>query len=463
MSIQVQCVCGRSIRFSDEWAGKRRKCFYCGQEVDVPMGAAGPANFDARVPPPPPPGRQPAPADDLRLMPNTPSPNANHTPSYAGQRPSPSYAGARQAAFRPRRGPGDRPTIYAPAGGKTWNRRYLFLSLSLIPLVLSTLTPSDPKDVENRFKSTIAHLSKDEQARLNRMDEEPITMDKLVMSFPDHRVEGSYLPRDTWVHWGFALASACAFLTLLALLFPMHGTSAGGLAATGAFTGTAGIFLLLAFQWAAIYTQGVWVRGSGMVVLIFMVVKFIGFSYSAALDPDSGFLLSAMGFTCGVGFCEEVCKMIPLAWHFKERAKLDWRGACLWGLASGVGFGVSEGITYASNYYNGVHTGEIYLVRFISCVGLHAIWGGAAGITLYYRQYALQAAEGFFGHLWEFLQIVFVPMVLHGLYDTLLKKEMEGMALVAALASFGWLAYQIERMRRLEVAPPEPVAPVPLV
>jgi len=39
-------------------------------------------------------------------------------------------------------------------------------------------------------------------------------------------------------------------------------------------------------------------------------------------------------------------------------------------------------------------------------------------------------------------------MVLHGLYDTLLKKEMGGLALVAALASVGWMAFQFELMVR---------------
>ena len=38
-------------------------------------------------------------------------------------------------------------------------------------------------------------------------------------------------------------------------------------------------------------------------------------------------------------------------------------------------------------------------------------------------------------------------MVLHGLYDTLLKKDMNVWALVIALASFAWLAFQIERTR----------------
>ena len=40
-----------------------------------------------------------------------------------------------------------------------------------------------------------------------------------------------------------------------------------------------------------------------------------------------------------------------------------------------------------------------------------------------------------------------VPMVLHGLYDTLLKKDMNVWALVVAVVSFGWLVVQIERAR----------------
>ncbi|HJZ90622.1 MAG TPA: hypothetical protein VKE40_07085 [Gemmataceae bacterium] len=37
-------------------------------------------------------------------------------------------------------------------------------------------------------------------------------------------------------------------------------------------------------------------------------------------------------------------------------------------------------------------------------------------------------------------------MVLHGLYDTLLKKEMAAMALLVAVLSFGYLALRISRL-----------------
>jgi len=41
-------------------------------------------------------------------------------------------------------------------------------------------------------------------------------------------------------------------------------------------------------------------------------------------------------------------------------------------------------------------------------------------------------------------------MVLHGLYDTLLKKDMFEIALAVAVISFGWLAWQIESRREVE-------------
>jgi len=50
------------------------------------------------------------------------------------------------------------------------------------------------------------------------------------------------------------------------------------------------------------------VRGHGIATLIFYVIKLIGFSYHAADDPENGFLLSFLGFTIGVGLCEEFTK-----------------------------------------------------------------------------------------------------------------------------------------------------------
>jgi RsiW-degrading membrane proteinase PrsW (M82 family) len=178
-----------------------------------------------------------------------------------------------------------------------------------------------------------------------------------------------------------------------------------------------------------------------------LILAFIGWSYRSALDPDSNLLLSAVGFTFGVGLCEELTKALPLFFYFQRDAAMGWRGACLWGLASGVGFGVSEGIMYAGDHYNGISGGEIYIVRFVSCVALHAMWAASVGIAIarQIEEYEKASDNGEFALF--MLRMLAVPMVLHGLYDTLLKKDMNVYALVIAVLSFGWLAMQIEKAR----------------
>jgi hypothetical protein len=54
--------------------------------------------------------------------------------------------------------------------------------------------------------------------------------------------------------------------------------------------------------------------------------------------------------------------------------------------------------------------------------------------------------------LFAVLKVQAVPMVLHGLYDVMLKKDMDFSALLVALFSFVWLAFMIERSRREEGA-----------
>ncbi|TXT22320.1 MAG: hypothetical protein FD138_3522 [Planctomycetota bacterium] len=150
-----------------------------------------------------------------------------------------------------------------------------------------------------------------------------------------------------------------------------------------------------------------------------------------------------MGFTLGVGLCEEVCKAVPIAIYLNSTRNANWRGACLVGLASGIGFGVSEGITYSSDYYNGISGFSIYLVRFVSCVALHALWSGCVAQLMVRNQDHLGLDwESVFGFVVYYLSIA---MVLHGLYDTLLKQEHHLWALGIAAASFGWFVVMVSR------------------
>src|SRR5205823_12009793 len=123
------------------------------------------------------------------------------------------------------------------------------------------------------------------------------------------------------------------------------------------------------------------------------IAKLIGLSYRAALDPDNGFWVSFIGFTLGVGLLEELCKIFPVVVRYCRVPDDNWRGAFLWGLASGAGFGIAEGVIYSANYYNGITGSGIYVVRFVSCVALHALWTGCAAITVQQKQHWLHRAQ----------------------------------------------------------------------
>lgn len=308
--------------------------------------------------------------------------------------------------------------------------------------MLNAQPDDEQNDVEQRLLKTIAA-----QPEMADQIAEATTDAQLFAMLPGGRLAGAHLPHETWVHWLYALAAATVFIGLIFALFDLGTAPFWKLVAVMLVTSTLGILSLIAFQYTAEATQGVWVRGRGVGVIFFYIVKFIGFSYRAALDPEYGFLMSMMGFTFGVGLCEELSKVLPAVGVLGEKSRWDWKAACCLGLASGVGFGVAEGIMYSSDYYNGVAYGDIYLIRFISCVGLHAIWAAAAAIMAAEKIREEGARE--WGDLVSAaLLAIAVPAVLHGLYDTLLKREMPGYALVVAVASFAWLAFVIERLAR---------------
>jgi RsiW-degrading membrane proteinase PrsW (M82 family) len=423
MNFAVQCACGEKVYFPVEWAGTRRLCPYCDAELVVP-GQAGRMPGQA--------GRTWNPLGLVRQKPGPPSSTDSPATSAAPAATAGTATAATAAPVAPQLAP------LSPR--EAWAWRCLVLSVALIPLIVSLLSPPNKTEFVNRLRHTIEKLSPEEQREVNKtlalkQGERP-DLDDMVMALPGHRIEGAHLPRDSWTHWLYAAAAALLFMLFIVLLLPSSSARPWPLFKVGLFTGTIGTVLLFAFQFAAAITQNMWVTGFGIVTIVFYIVKAIGYSYSAALDPDNGFLLSALGFTFGVGLCEEACKLLPALKRLDRFEPIDWRGLYLWGLVSGFGFGISEGIAYASGY-NGIQTGGIYAVRFISCVALHGIWSGSAAITLFQSE----QKEGFF-------RILAVPVVLHGLYDTLLKKNMDVLALVVAFASLGWMVFQIREMSR---------------
>ncbi len=452
MMIQVTCSCGKELRARAEYAGKRAKCPRCGQVLVIPQrSTAEPSEDDTAFQllmsePSPPESAIPARPPEKPPAPAAPSP----TDPYGFQdEPPPAPAVPRRRKSTPSVPPPPLPTVPAPAAAGSSIRHYGYwlLLLALLPLGFSLF--QEEKDTKERLKRSIERIPPEKIQILEQKweAEQQFSMDDLLTALPDGRIEGAHLARKSLVHWAYALLSATAFLGLILVIFPWGTAKPRDLLLVGLFTATIGIFFLLAVQYIAMWTQGAILYGRSVIVIIFWVLKFIGFSYRSALNPDTNFILSFIGFTFGVGLCEEICKAIPLLVHFRRSGAIGWRAACLWGLATGVGFGVSEGITYSADFYNGISSGGIYVVRFVSCVALHAIWSAAVAITIYKNQALLQGETEWFPYCVSVVRMVAVPMVLHGLYDTLLKKEMTGVALLVALVSFGWLAWQIEWTR----------------
>lgn len=424
--IRVTCACGKALAAPPKLAGKRVKCPKCGEPVLVP---APEPEIDFAAPL--------APSPDPSPMPR--SPRAG-TPNLD----------ADGAIARARAIMDLKPPPPPPPPDPVWKRYGRWsLAAALLPLILSVFTPDE--NILQRLQHMV-----ERDPKLAKKLEGIETRDDLMQALPDHRLEGALHSRDTMAHWIYAAISAAAFWGLLLLLYPLGRASSKEIWTAGLFVGTIGILLLLALQWIAMLTQGTWVRGGGVVAILFYIVKFIGFSYRAALDPSNGFLLSMLGFTFGVGLCEELCKALPLVWHFKRTtsasAVLDVRGAVVWGLAAGVGFGVSEGITYSADHYNGISGGGIYVVRFVSCVALHAVWSGTNALFLWKGQAEFDGIGVWYDWFLPLLKALGASMVLHGLYDTLLKRDLDVGALITAVASFALFFWLYERTVRDEAA-----------
>ncbi len=436
MPIAVSCpACGRGHQAPERAAGRVLKCLACAAPMPVPAPEVEPELDAAAIlladdgPP-----ASPAPVARAEETVEPAAPPVRRPPAPPAP---PRRVEVAPAALKPLT------TDDPPA----WRRHlHWLLALAMIPLAASLLTAGDEPDLLERVAETLQGATPADQARFLGRAESARSLDELLGLLPGERLRGAWLPRSTAVHWALAAAAAAGYLVFLMFLASDGSARPGQVLAVGLATATVGVGLLLLVQAIASGTEGRIMVGRGLAMLVFWLLKFIAFSYGAASDPENGFLLSFVGFTLGVGLCEELVKAAPLFWHRSEERGKAWRGLFVWGLASGAGFGVAEGILYSSRYYNGVSGPGTYAVRFVSCVALHAVWSGSVGVTLYLRRDSFDGAESWHGWVGPILTVLAVPMVLHGLFDTCLKRDLPAAALGVAFVSFGWLAFLTSRL-----------------
>lgn len=162
-------------------------------------------------------------------------------------------------------------------------------------------------------------------------------------------------------------------------------------------------------------TLSVFFLSQGFVFLIFDLLGLpaLNVFYNFVEEP---FPLNVVGFTLGVGFTEELVKMIPL-FIILRRAKepLIPQTVVFYGLMSGIAFGVWEGVQYQLTVNAELEYDASFfmnIARLTSLPFLHACW---CGIAAYFLSFAKLYPKYRLG-LWTLA--LTIPALIHGLYDS---------------------------------------------
>jgi hypothetical protein len=327
-------------------------------------------------------------------------------------------------------------------------------ALTLLPfLFFAVFPPKSPAERLAEAGDAVAVANEDGEFELPNVDAgedgevDPGDVRDFIKGLPDGRLPGAHLSADSAVHWVYLLAASLFFLGAVCVLFPTGSANPLHLSLVGLVTGTLGVFALLAFQWIAFNIRGFLFFGKSILFLLLLLLKLIAWSYVMGFQTDGPFAAQWFGFTFGVGLCEEFVKAAPLLFFINRSGRdLDWRSLRAWGLASGVGFGLSEAVHYAGGFYNGVAGPDMYVVRFISCVGLHAILTAGTALLLFNNADEVCGGE-WYSMAGNLLMYLTPAMVMHGLFNTLVTREYNVAAFLVGVVSFLWMIWLSDRTR----------------
>jgi len=149
--------------------------------------------------------------------------------------------------------------------------------------------------------------------------------------------------------------------------------------------------------------------------LLLLLYQIPPWSYLAALSKSPSFLPRLFGFVVGVGVHEELCKAAILFWWARRPGNpLTPQTVVFYGMMSGLGFGIYEGVRYQTGVNREAGVDAAYLMnvaRLTSLPFIHAVWAGIAG---YFIGFAALNPRKRYG-LW--VVAIAVPATLHGFYD----------------------------------------------
>lgn len=154
-------------------------------------------------------------------------------------------------------------------------------------------------------------------------------------------------------------------------------------------------------------------------LLIFILVSLLDINqfnpFYRLIDEGNSFINRIIGYTFGVGIFEELIKLIPVYFFIKyNKEPLLPQTVVFYGLISGIGFGVFEGVIYQISVNSKLDYNTSFfmnIARLTSLPFLHAVW---SGISSYFIAFCFLYPTKRFT---MFLLAIFIPAILHGLYD----------------------------------------------
>jgi RsiW-degrading membrane proteinase PrsW (M82 family) len=321
---------------------------------------------------------------------------------------------------------------------------YMILLLASLPLFLAIVF-DDHLTFEQKVEKTLSTMQPREKERANKVFQaykrDEADYEEVLELLPNHRVVGAWRPYYSRWHLYLTLGATLAYVLLLGFLFPEGYSRYHVKLGVMLFTATFGVALLFAVQAIALSGKGAAFGPFGFFFVL------IGIAYNISNMPDVSFGTLLLANTVGVGLLEELVKAMPVFMLLMYRTKLRWFECAALGMASGLGFGLAEAYEYGHRYH-GVHDQLAYWLRYISCVVSHGVSTAAAALMAHRYQSLLHNQHSDLGEIvMRLLILIGIPMILHGLYNTLSDKNMDGLALAVDLVNFGWLAIMIELAR----------------
>lgn len=185
------------------------------------------------------------------------------------------------------------------------------------------------------------------------------------------------------------------------------------------FSVLSAVFFLLIFKTNQVKTKlTIIIFFSTQIAAYFLstVQLLSGINVLYALTKATNIISRFIGFTLGVGILEESIKALPLLFILKNtKQPLIPQTMVYYGLISGIGFGVLEGVFYQTTTNITLNYNDAFfmnIARLTSLPFLHAVWAGIAGYFLSFSfLYPLYRTS-----FW--LLAIIIPAFLHGFYDT---------------------------------------------